>query len=49
MPLALGPTLSLGLEETQQVVAGLLQQDVVVALVRAVGVVVTAEVTETVH
>lgn len=49
MPLGLGATLSLGLEESQQVVAGLLQQDVVVALVGAVGIVVTAEVTETVH
>lgn len=49
MPLDLGPTLPLGLEETQQVVAGLLQQDVVVALIRAVGIVVAAEVTETVH
>lgn len=49
MPLGLGPTLPLGLQETQEVVAGLLQQDVVVALVRAVGVVVTAEVTKTVH
>lgn len=49
MPLGSVPTLPLSLEESQQVVAGLLQQDVVVALVRAVGIIVTAEVTEAVH
>ena len=36
-------------QQAKQVVAGLLQQDVVVAFVRAVGVVVVSEVTQTVH
>lgn len=49
MHLGLALTLPLGLEETQQVVAGLLQQDVVVSLVGAVWIIVTAEVTQTVH
>lgn len=49
MHLGLALTLPLGLEQTQQVVAGLLQQDVVVSLVGAVGIIVTAEVTQTVH
>lgn len=49
MHLALALTLPLGLEEAQQVVAGLLQQDVVVSLVRQVWIVVTTEVAQTVH
>ena len=36
-------------QQAKQVVAGLLQQDVVVAFVRAVGVVVVSEVAQTVH
>lgn len=49
MHLGLGLTFPLGLKEAQQVVAGLLQQDIVVSLVRAVWIIVTTEVTKTVH
>ena len=44
-----GRTSLLGLHTGQQVVAGLLEENVVVAFVRAVGVVVVTEIAQPVH